>query len=74
MHGDSNRLKDVTTSYFDGMIAVVDPVNSWVCRWEGIDDCIPGMYAIKMSGCLEQEDLDLCAQKGITPRCISNKN
>lgn len=34
MAGNSDRIAMCTTSYFDGVIAVIDPENSWVARWQ----------------------------------------
>jgi transcription elongation factor SPT4 len=34
MTNNSERIASCTTTYFDGVIAVVDPEASWVARWQ----------------------------------------
>jgi transcription elongation factor SPT4 len=34
MKGNSDRIASCTTTYFDGVISVIDPENSWVARWQ----------------------------------------
>jgi len=34
MKGSPDRISVCTTTYFDGIIAVIDPESSWVARWQ----------------------------------------
>ena len=34
MKGSPDRIAVCTTTYFDGIIAVIDPESSWVARWQ----------------------------------------
>lgn len=34
MKGSPDRIAVCTTTYFDGIIAVIDPEKSWVSRWQ----------------------------------------
>lgn len=34
MKGYPDRIGACTTTYFDGIIAVIDPETSWVARWQ----------------------------------------
>ena len=34
MKGSADRIAMCTTTYFDGVIAAIDPESSWVCRWQ----------------------------------------
>lgn len=34
MKGFPDRINVCTTTYFDGIIAVIDPESSWVSRWQ----------------------------------------
>ena len=43
---DYDNLHEHTSGNFSGMIALVAPRQSWVAKWNGIVDLIPGMYAI----------------------------
>ncbi|KAF9797454.1 hypothetical protein SFRURICE_005930 [Spodoptera frugiperda] len=35
---------------YDGMIAVMSPEDSWVCKWQRINRFCKGVYAISVSG------------------------
>ncbi len=34
LKGSTERITTCTTTYFDGMITVIDPERSWVARWQ----------------------------------------
>lgn len=50
------KVKTCTTTYFEGLIALVEPQNSWVAKWQRIVQMKPGMYAIEVTGKLQDED------------------
>ncbi|KAG6849755.1 hypothetical protein H0H93_005553 [Arthromyces matolae] len=50
MKGNSDRIATCTTTYFDGVIAVIDPENSWVARWQRTSKYVKGMYAAHVKG------------------------
>ncbi len=52
LHLKGNRDKgfDCTSANFDGMIALMDPSDSWVAKWQRLDNYVRGMYAISVSG------------------------
>lgn len=52
LHFKSNRdlVYDCTSANFDGLIALMDPKDSWVAKWQRIESYVPGMYAISVSG------------------------
>jgi transcription elongation factor SPT4 len=50
------KVKSCTTTYFEGLIALVEPQNSWVAKWQRIVQMKPGMYAISVNGKLQDED------------------
>ncbi|VDM39867.1 unnamed protein product [Toxocara canis] len=52
MKGDEEKVGECTSSNFDGMIAVISPEDSWVCKWQKISRKAKGMYAISVSGTL----------------------
>uniref|UniRef100_A0A0M3HXM2 Transcription elongation factor SPT4 n=1 Tax=Ascaris lumbricoides TaxID=6252 RepID=A0A0M3HXM2_ASCLU len=52
MKGDEEKVSECTSSNFDGMIAVIIPEDSWVCKWQKISRKARGMYAISVSGTL----------------------
>jgi transcription elongation factor SPT4 len=71
MEGYTDRVAKYTTPYFEGLIGLVDPNGSWVAKWQRIDNCKPGMYAIEMIGNLPKEMRDFCDENGI-PYKINN--
>ena len=45
-----DNIYDCTSSNFDGMVAACNPGDSWVCKWQRIQNFKPGIYAISVSG------------------------
>ncbi|PWN98986.1 putative SPT4-transcription elongation protein [Tilletiopsis washingtonensis] len=52
---DKVAIQDCTTSQFDGLIAMAQPGQSWVAKWQRIDHRMPGLYAVKVTGSLPAE-------------------
>ena len=69
MENDSSRVHTCTSAYFEGVIAMCQPNNSWVSRWQQIASFLPGMYAVQVVGELPQEDIDMCKAK-VHQECI----
>ncbi|KAF1786901.1 RNA polymerase subunit RPABC4/transcription elongation factor Spt4 [Phytophthora cactorum] len=53
------RVAECTSAYFEGMIAMMQPKESWVAKWQRIDLSVfdvhavrltPGIYAVSVSG------------------------
>lgn len=58
-----------TSNNFDGVIAVMSPDDSWVCKWQRINPRFtPGIYAISVSGKLPKSVLRDLKERGITYR------
>ncbi|KAJ3716489.1 transcription initiation protein spt4 [Lentinula raphanica] len=45
-----DRILACTTSYYDGVIALIDPEASWVARWQRTAKYVRGMYAARVKG------------------------
>lgn len=45
-----DMVQSCTTSNFSGMIALCQPDDSWVARWQRLSKLVRGMYAIDVSG------------------------
>ncbi|XP_045477078.1 transcription elongation factor SPT4-like [Harmonia axyridis] len=54
-----------TSKNFTGMVGIMEPSNSWVCKWLRLDHCVPGMYAISVVGTLPPEKIKLMKALGI---------
>jgi len=58
-----------TSANFDGMIAVINPEESWVCKWQRIGRFTKGVYAISVSG-----KLPMGIQREMKSRSIIYRN
>jgi transcription elongation factor SPT4 len=38
---------DGTTSNWEGSIALINPNESWVSKWQGLTNYVPGLYAVR---------------------------
>ncbi|KAG6830953.1 hypothetical protein H0H92_013664 [Tricholoma furcatifolium] len=68
MKGNSERIASCTTTYFDGVIAVVDPENSWVARWQRTGKYVKGMYAVRVKGRVPEDVEHELESRGIKYR------
>ncbi|CRK96887.1 CLUMA_CG009950, isoform A [Clunio marinus] len=68
MKKNKDRVMDVTSNNFDGMIAVMSPEDSWVCKWQRINRFTKGVYAISVSGRLPNSIVREMKSRGITYR------
>ncbi|KAI5818069.1 Spt4/RpoE2 zinc finger-domain-containing protein [Pyronema omphalodes] len=50
-------IEDITSPVFEGLVALRDPIKSWVARWQRVERCEKGIYAVKVSGNLPEEIL-----------------
>merc|ERR550532_668316 len=50
MRSNIESVMECTSANFDGIVALMHPEDSWVGRWQRINKCIPGMYAVSVSG------------------------
>jgi len=55
MKGFPDRIGACTTTHFDGIIAVIDPENSWVARWQRPSKYVRGMYAVRVKGRIPED-------------------
>ena len=46
----SEAVQECTSQVFEGLITLSDPTNSWVARWQRLDGCVGGVYAVKVVG------------------------
>ncbi|KAJ3505688.1 hypothetical protein NLJ89_g7286 [Agrocybe chaxingu] len=68
MKNSPDRIASCTTTQFDGVIAVVDPDNSWVARWQRTAKYVRGMYAVRVTGRIPEEVEDELTSRGIKYR------
>lgn len=57
LQGNPDTVQDNTSSVYEGLITLVDPVTSWVARWQRLDGYVAGVYAVKVEGIVCVRDL-----------------
>ncbi|KAG8935864.1 transcription elongation factor spt4 [Tulasnella sp. 419] len=68
IQNDSERVASCTSAQFDGVIALTNPGESWVARWQRTDNFVRGLYAIRVTGRLPVDVQDALAVRGYTYR------
>uniref|UniRef100_A0A915EUP7 Spt4/RpoE2 zinc finger domain-containing protein n=1 Tax=Ditylenchus dipsaci TaxID=166011 RepID=A0A915EUP7_9BILA len=59
----NDKVHECTSANFDGMIAVCDQIDSWICKWQKISaNKCKGIYAISVSGSLPKSLIERCHQ------------
>ncbi|KEI40700.1 uncharacterized protein L969DRAFT_85917 [Mixia osmundae IAM 14324] len=64
MKSDGERVLQCTTGTFEGVVASVKPQESWVAKFSRIENFIPGAYALRMTGQLDQETQEALEEAG----------
>ncbi|CAO3701091.1 unnamed protein product [Rhizopus microsporus] len=65
MRGSMDCVIECTSSKFEGFIAMMNPKESWVGRWQRIDKFTRGLYAIRVYGRIPEDVEDDLARRGI---------
>ena len=58
----------VTSPKHEGRIAVMQPDQSWVAKWQRVGDFVGGLYAAKVQGTLPEDIVEDLANDGVTYR------
>lgn len=69
MADNMERVNSCTTAFFEGQCAVMDPRESWAAKWIRVDNCLPGVYAITVTGFLDRDIEEDLENRGIRWRC-----
>ena len=64
-----DRVNRCTTPFYEGLTAVTDPRESWCARWIRVDNYLPGVYAIMVTGQFDREIEEDLENQGIRWRC-----
>ncbi|KAH7104857.1 transcription initiation protein spt4 [Auriculariales sp. MPI-PUGE-AT-0066] len=66
--GGSDRVMECTSSNFEGCIAVTNPEESWVARWQRTSKYVRGIYAMRVIGSIPEDVEEELNSRGITYR------
>jgi transcription elongation factor SPT4 len=69
MEDNMDRVNSCTTPFYEGQAAVMDPRESWAAKWIRVDNFLPGVYAILVTGQFEREVEEDLENRGIRWRC-----
>lgn len=50
LRGNSDAIQDCTSQVYEGLITLAEPQSSWVAKWQGFSNYVPGIYAVKVVG------------------------
>ncbi|ORX40645.1 transcription initiation protein spt4 [Kockovaella imperatae] len=64
MRGSADRVAECTSIQYDGMIAMIEPEESWVARWQRIDKRARGLYAVRVTGRPPPDVIDAIESRG----------
>ncbi|KAK8816117.1 transcription elongation factor SPT4 [Blastocystis sp. ATCC 50177/Nand II] len=65
MAGDDEKVREMTSPYFDGMVSIMDREHSWVASWLQKKGLIPAIYAINVTGRLPDYVREDLQQRGM---------
>eukprot|EP00341_Mesodinium_pulex_P001766 CAMPEP_0116956276 /NCGR_PEP_ID=MMETSP0467-20121206/43224_1 /TAXON_ID=283647 /ORGANISM="Mesodinium pulex, Strain SPMC105" /LENGTH=102 /DNA_ID=CAMNT_0004642693 /DNA_START=21 /DNA_END=329 /DNA_ORIENTATION=+ len=71
MKDDMGRVIQCTSPNFEGLIAILNPYDSWVTKYTQNRNFKPGMYAIDVTGDLTEEIVEILEEYKQSAR-ISN--
>lgn len=69
MEANPESVNVCTTAFFEGRVGVMSPRESWVAKWLRIDNYLPGVYAISVTGEFPKEIEDRLESAGRRWRC-----
>jgi transcription elongation factor SPT4 len=65
MAASPDTVAEVTSSNFNGMIAMTNPRDSWVAKFQRLDNYVPGVYAVQVLGELPKAYIQDLADAGV---------
>ncbi|KAL1526356.1 hypothetical protein AB1Y20_015070 [Prymnesium parvum] len=72
MARDREVVLSCTSAKFDGLMAVMKPEQSWTAKWQGVSRYVPGCYALRVSGVLPQQYINILEDNGIPYRPLDS--
>ncbi|XP_028396691.1 transcription elongation factor SPT4-like [Dendronephthya gigantea] len=65
LKGSKDNISNCTSSNFDGIISLISGDDSWVARWQRIDNMVPGCYAVSVTGKLPMHIIRELKARGV---------
>lgn len=69
LEDNMERVNMCTTAFFEGQAAIMDPRDSWAAKWIRVDNYLPGIYAITVTGQLDRDVEEELENRGMRWRC-----
>eukprot|EP00536_Pseudo-nitzschia_multiseries_P015306 jgi/Psemu1/311932/fgenesh1_kg.855_\ len=69
MVDNPERANMCTSAFYEGQAALMDPRESWAAKWIRVDNYLPGVYALSVTGTLDREIEEDLENRGIRWRC-----
>ena len=63
------QVNRCTSAFYEGQVALMDPRESWAAKWIRVDKCLPGVYALSITGNFDKEIEEDLEARGIRWRC-----
>lgn len=69
MADNPEKCNECTTAFFEGQSAIMDPRESWAAKWLRVDNYLPGVYAITVTGQFDKDIEEELENRGCRWRC-----
>ncbi|XP_028136921.1 transcription elongation factor SPT4-A-like [Diabrotica virgifera virgifera] len=66
LKNNTDNIYDCTSSNFKGTVCMMNSKDSWVCKWQRIQEFSPGMYAISVCGRLPKAVIRDMRNRGVS--------
>ena len=63
------RANVCTSAFYEGQAALMDPRESWAAKWIRVDNYLPGVYALSITGTFDRDIEEDLEARGIRWRC-----
>ncbi|KAG5513667.1 hypothetical protein PMAC_000705 [Pneumocystis sp. 'macacae'] len=61
-------VQECTSPIYEGLLAVMQPTESWVAKWQRINRFVGGIYAVRVQGQLPEEVIEQLSSRGVQYR------
>ena len=69
MRDDADKCNNYTSAFYEGACGVMTPNESWAAKWLRIDQYLPGVYALSVTGQFDRDTEEELENRGIRWRC-----